>query len=163
MLTKLCDEYGESRTEDAQLRALQRDLKQLHEDGSIIGYRQPGEGKTLRYKRLPRDDFNTDNSNLVELRINLQQLGHPPQLVEDILRRVRAPDSFFDLPANVKFSGERSESAAMLCLDWQCVGNSRSVENQRGAVSKRNMKRVLNRFGGNDGLLNERFGQSHHV
>lgn len=98
LLQKLGEEYRECSSPDAQLRALQRDLNQMEEDESIVSYREPGKGKTLRYKRAPQEASMPDNRNLIELEANLQQLGFPPQLINDILRRVRAPDSFFDLP-----------------------------------------------------------------
>lgn len=100
LLQQLSREYSECPSNSARLRALQRDLKQMQEDESIISYSPPGEGKTLRYKRAPQDACTSDNHNLIELNTNLQQLCLPPQLINDILRRVRAPDSFFDLPTS---------------------------------------------------------------
>lgn len=100
LLQQLGREYSECPSNGARLRALQRDLKQMQEDESVISYSPPGEGKTLRYKRAPQDACTPDNHNLIELNTNLQQLGLPPQLINDILRRLRAPDSFFDLPSS---------------------------------------------------------------
>lgn len=100
LLQQLGREYSECPSNGARLRALQRDLKQMQEDESVISYSPPGEGKTLRYKRAPQDACTPDNHNLIELNTNLQQLGLPPQLINDILRHVRAPDSFFDLPTS---------------------------------------------------------------
>jgi predicted DNA-binding transcriptional regulator YafY len=100
LLQKLRDEYSECSSHDARLRALQRDLKQLLDDEAIVSGREPGEGKTLRYKRAAHEAITFDNSNLRELQANLQQLGLPARLIDDILRRVRAPDSFFDLPSS---------------------------------------------------------------
>lgn len=100
LLQKLGEEYSECSSDDARLSALQRDLKQLIEDEAIFFSREPGEGKTLRYKRAVQKKFTTDNRNLLELSHDLQQLGLPPRLIDDILHRVRAPDSFFDLPAS---------------------------------------------------------------
>lgn len=99
LLLKLGKEYKECRSDAAKLRALQRDLKQMQEDETIIGSREPGEGKTLRYKLAPRDAGAANNINLLELKKNLQHMGLPSRIINDILNRVHAPDSFFDLSA----------------------------------------------------------------
>lgn len=98
LLQKLCDEYFDNGSETARLRALQRDLKQLLDDDSIVRAPNSGEGKTLRYKCAQQEEFVPDNPNLRELKTNLHQLGLSTRLIEDILLRVREPDSFFDLP-----------------------------------------------------------------
>lgn len=98
LLQKLGNEYSECRSEVGRLRALQRDLKQLLEDEAIVYSCEPGEGRTRRYKRISQESLVGDSSNLFELKNTLQHLGLPPRVVEDILRRVRAPGSFLDLP-----------------------------------------------------------------
>ena len=97
LLSKLKDEYNG--TDGARLRALQRDLKQLVEDEQIVASRQQGEGKTLRYKCVQQEEFVPDNPNLRELNNHLQQLGLSYFIINDILQRVREPDSFLNLPA----------------------------------------------------------------
>ena len=97
LLSKLKDEYNG--TDGARLRALQRDLKQLVEDEKIVASRQQGEGKTLRYKCVQQEEFVPDNPNLRELNNHLQQLGLSSFIINDILQRVREPDSFLNLPA----------------------------------------------------------------
>lgn len=97
LLSKLKDEYNG--TDGACLRALQRDLKQLVEDELIVPSHQQGEGKTLRYKCVQQEEFVPDNPNLRELNNHLQQLGLSYFIINDILQRVREPDSFFNLPA----------------------------------------------------------------
>lgn len=99
LLRKLQDEYIECSSDGARLRALQRDLKQLVEDDRIVAIHQHGEGKTLRYKRLQQDEFVPDNPNLHELKNHLQQLGLSSYIINEILFRVREPDSFLHLPA----------------------------------------------------------------
>lgn len=97
LLRKLKDEYNG--TDGARLRALQRDLKQLVEDEKIVASRQQGEGKTLRYKCVQQEEFVPDNPNLRELNNHLQQLGLSSFIINDILQRVREPESFLNLPA----------------------------------------------------------------
>ena len=99
LLRKLADEYTDCRSDRARLRALQRDLKQLVNDELIVTNHQPGEGKTLRYKCVQQEEFVADNPNLRELKSHLQQLGLSSFFINDILHRVREPDSFFNLPS----------------------------------------------------------------
>lgn len=99
LLRKLQDEYNDSCSDSARLRALQRDLKQLVDDEQIVSVHQQGEGKTLRYKRLQQEGFVPDNPNLHELKNHLQQLGLSSFIINDLLHRVREPDSFLNLPA----------------------------------------------------------------
>lgn len=99
LLRKLQDEYNDSCSDSARLRALQRDLKQLVDDEQIVSVHQQGEGKTLRYKRLQQEGFVPDNPNLHELKNHLQQLGLSSFVINDLLHRVREPDSFLNLPA----------------------------------------------------------------
>ncbi len=99
LLRKLQNEYNDCSSDSARLRSLQRDLKQLVEDQLIVPIHVRGEGKMLRYKRLERDEFVPDNPNLHELNNQLQQLGLSSFIINDILQRVREPDSFLNLPA----------------------------------------------------------------
>jgi len=98
LLQKLSDEYRDCDSDKARLRALQRDLKQLIENETIACTRESGEGKTLRYKLVKREDFAEDNFNLVGLKHSLQPLGLAPNQIDNILRSVRVAGSFFDLP-----------------------------------------------------------------
>lgn len=98
LLRKLQDEYDDCSSDKARLRALQRDLRQLVEDEQIVPIHQRGEGKMLRYKRLQHEEFVLDDPNLRELKSHLQQLGLSSIIINDILHRVREPDSFFNLP-----------------------------------------------------------------
>lgn len=99
LLKKLAGEYEDHPSDNARLRAIQRDLKQLVEDERIEPIHHQGEGKTLRYKRLKQQEFVPDNPNLRELNNHLQQLGLSSFIINDILLRVREPDSFFNLPS----------------------------------------------------------------
>ena len=60
----LAHHYGECKSEDAMVRALQNDLKLLLEENEIIRDPASGEGTTRRYRRAPQDPFPTGNVNL---------------------------------------------------------------------------------------------------
>ena len=98
LLVILADHYGECKSDDARIRALQNDLKYLREQSEITCDPPSGEGTTLRYRRAPQEPLPTGNLNLDELYQDLIQRGISTDLAADFLQRVQHPTTYFDLP-----------------------------------------------------------------
>ena len=98
LLGILSDYYNECKTEEARVRALQNDLKQLREDNEISCDPPAAEGTTLRYRRALQESTSTGNINLDNLLQDLIVRGIPADLASDFVQRVRHPTTYFDLP-----------------------------------------------------------------
>lgn len=98
LLSMLPDYYGECKSEEAKIRALQTDLKHLRGENQIICDPPSGEGTTLRYRRAPQEPLPTGNANLDNLYQDLIQRGISADLASDFVQRVQHPSSYFDLP-----------------------------------------------------------------
>lgn len=98
LLSMVADYYGECKTEEAKIRALQGDLKLLREENEIVCDPSTGEGTTLRYRRAPQEPLPTGNINLDDLYQDLVQRGISADLASDFVQRVQHPSSYFDLP-----------------------------------------------------------------
>lgn len=98
LLAMLDDFYGECKSEEAKVRALQNDLKVLREESDITCDPTSGEGTTLRYRRAPQDSTLTGNVNLDDLYKELIQRGISTDLATDFVQRVQHPTTYFNLP-----------------------------------------------------------------
>lgn len=98
LLTRLARKYGESATERGRVRAIQRDLQELCKARRIIGSKEEGGGKTLRYRLAPLDQDEPSGHDLSDIRYGLAELGINGELADLVLARLRGANSLFELP-----------------------------------------------------------------
>jgi len=98
LLGTLAAHYGECKSDEARVRAIQNDLKQLRENNEIV--KDPGgcERTGLRYRRAPQERLPTRNVNLDDLYQDLLQRGISHDLAADFVQRVQHPNTYYELP-----------------------------------------------------------------
>lgn len=98
LLGMLADYYGECKNDEARVRAIQNDLKQLREAHEIVGETGGGERTALRYRRAPQERLPCGNINQDDLYHDLLQRGISPDLAADFIQRVQRPHTYYELP-----------------------------------------------------------------
>jgi hypothetical protein len=98
LLAMLAHHYGECKSEEAMVRALQNDLKLLQAGNEITRDPASGEGTTRRYRCAPQELLPTGNVNLDDLYQDLIQRGVSADLASELVQRIQHPSNYFDLP-----------------------------------------------------------------